>query len=68
MSWFVPSECYIGHVLNTITSEFRDVPGFKLMRNIIPKGSWPQKQSGRSRSAAKLHRRAVIFAIIYIIT
>ena len=37
------TECYIGHDFGTITSEFRDVAGFNLMRNIIPKGSWPQK-------------------------
>ena len=43
---------YIGGDFGTITSEFRDVAGFKLMRNIIPKGSWPQKYSGTSRSAA----------------
>ena len=32
------TECYIGHDFGTVTSKFRDGAGFKLMRNIIPKG------------------------------
>ena len=32
------------------------MPGFNLMRNIIPKGFWAQNTPGRSRSAAVLNR------------
>ena len=54
---FEPStECYIWHDFGTITSKCDVVAGFNLMRNIIPKGFWPQKQSGTSRSAAFLNR------------
>ena len=54
---FQPSTwCYIWHDFDTITSEFHPAAGFNLMRNIIPNGFWPQKQSGTSRSAAFLNR------------
>ena len=60
----MPSECYIGHVLNTITSKFRDAVGFRVMRNIIPNTSSDLEQSGTSRKLFVFEPRAVIFAII----
>ena len=46
------TECYIGHDLGTITSEFLPATHSYFMRNIIPKGSWAQNSPGTSRSAA----------------
>ena len=54
---FQPSTwCYIWHDFDTRTSKFHPATGFNLMRNIIPKGFWPQKQFRTSRSAAVLNR------------
>ena len=57
----MPSECYIGHVLNTITSKFRDAAGFRVMRNIIPNTSSDLEQSETPRTVFVFESRVVIF-------